>query len=292
LTILEKHPYNCAEEKAAMKTIDVREYNSPTSGIFFRARRRVLSEQTPYQRMEIYETDSHGKVLLLDGLVQTTERDEFFYHEMLVHPAMMAHWRAGSVLIIGGGDGGALREVLRYPIRQAVLVEIDARVIEACGRHFPGLAASFGDRRAEVFIGDGSQFIMGTERRFDVIVVDSSDPVGPSAVLHRRAFYAALKRCLRPGGVIAAQAGAPLFHLEHLRKKRAFLKQLFAFALYYVGPVPTYPGGLWCYAFLSDRVNPLKRLGRSVPGKLKYYNPEVHRAAFALPEFLRERPRI
>jgi spermidine synthase len=275
-----------------MKTIDIREFHTPTSGIFFRARRRVLAEKTPYQKMEIYQTDSYGKVLLLDGLVQTTEKDEFFYHEMLVHPAMMAHRGAEEVLIIGGGDGGALREVLRYRVKKALLVEIDARVIEVCGKHFPGLAASFGDKRAEIFVGDGSRFIRDTGRRFDVILVDSSDPVGPSAVLHRRAFYAALRRCLRPGGVIAAQAGAPLFHLEHLRMKRAFLKELFSFALYYVGPVPTYPGGLWCYAFLSDRVNPLRRLRRRAPGKLKYYNQEVHRAAFALPEFLEERPRL
>lgn len=251
----------------------------------------MLSEKTPFQKIEVYETDSHGRVLLLDGLVQTTESDEFFYHEMLVHPAMMSHPQPRQILIIGGGDGGTLREVLRYPVRRAVLVEIDARVIEACRRHFPGLALSFGDKRAEVVVDDGNRFVRDTDLRFDVILVDSSDPVGPSAVLHQRAFYSALKGCLRPGGVIASQAGAPLFHLEHLRKKRIFLKKLFSFALYYLGPVPTYPGGLWCYAFLSDRVDPMNRLPKRVPKKLRYYNPGVHRAAFALPEFLKDRRR-
>ena len=273
-----------------MKTTEFREFHTPTSGIFFRAKRRVFSEKTPFQKMEVYETASHGRVLLLDGLVQTTEKDEFFYHEMLVHPAMMSHPRPRDVLIIGGGDGGALREVLRHPIRGAVLVEIDARVIEVCWKYFPGLAASFGDKRAEIVVDDGNRFIRETDRRFDVILVDSSDPVGPSAVLHQKAFYAALKRRLRPGGIIAAQAGAPLFHLEHLRKKRLFLQRLFSFALYYLGPVPTYPGGLWCYAFLSDRVNPMKRLRRDVPRKLRYYNTDIHRSAFALPEFLKDRP--
>jgi spermidine synthase len=172
-----------------------------------------------------------------------------------------------------------------------VLVEIDARVIEVCQRHFPGLALSFRDRRARVEVADGNRFIRRTERRFDVILVDSSDPVGPSAVLHQRAFYAALKKRLEPGGIIAAQAGAPLFHLEHLMKKRVFLKDLFSHALYYVGPVPTYPGGLWCYAFLSDRIDPLKHLRKSPPGGLKYYNADIHRAAFALPEFLKDRRR-
>jgi spermidine synthase len=272
-----------------MKTTEFREFHTPTSGIFFRAKRRLLFEKTPFQRIEIYETASHGRVLLLDGLVQTTEEDEFFYHEMLVHPAMMSHPRPRDVLIIGGGDGGALREVLRHRVRSAVLVEIDARVIEVCRKHFPGLAASFGDRRAEIVVDDGNRFIRETDRRFDVILVDSSDPVGPSAVLHRKAFFAELKRCLRPGGIIAAQAGAPLFHLEHLRKKRFFLKKLFSFALYYLGPVPTYPGGLWCYVFLSDRVDPRKSLRKNIPRKLKYYNSDVHRVAFSLPEFLKDR---
>jgi len=274
-----------------MKTTEIREFHTPTSGIFFRAKRRVLSEKTAFQKMEVYETTSHGLVLLLDGLVQTTEKDEFFYHEMLVHPAMMSHPRPRDILIIGGGDGGALREVLRHPVRSAVLVEIDARVIEVCRKHFPGLASSFGDKRAEIVVDDGNRFIRQTDRRFDVILVDSSDPVGPSAVLHQEAFYAALKKCLRLGGIIAAQAGAPLFHLEHLRKKRIFLKELFSFALYYLGPVPTYPGGLWCYAFLSDRVDPRKRLRKKVPKKLKYYNSDVHHGAFALPEFMRDRRR-
>ncbi|MBP1766891.1 MAG: spermidine synthase [Candidatus Aminicenantes bacterium] len=273
-----------------MKASEIREFHTPGSGIFFRAERLLLSEKTPYQKMEIYETSSHGRVLFLDGLVQTTEKDEFFYHEMLVQPAMMAHPRPREVLIIGGGDGGTLREALRHPVRNAVLVEIDERVIEACRKHFPGLSSSFRDKRAEVVVGDGNRYVRETSRRFDVILVDSSDPVGPSEVLHQKDFYAALKNRLRPGGIIAAQAGAPLFYLEHLLQKRAFLEELFTFALYYLGPVPTYPGGLWCYAFLSDRVDPLKRRSRDVPGKLKYYNGEVHRAAFALPEFLKRTP--
>jgi spermidine synthase len=272
-----------------VKSTEFREFHTPTSGIFFRAKRRLLSEKTLFQKMEIFETESYGRVLMLDGLVQTTEKDEFFYHEMLVHPALMSHPRPRDVLIIGGGDGGALREVLRHRVRSAVLVEIDSRVIEACREYFPGLAASFRDKRETVAVDDGNRFIRETERRFDVILVDSSDPVGPSAVLHQRAFYVALKKRLKTGGIIAAQAGAPLFHLEHLREKRRFLRKLFRFALYYLGPVPTYPGGLWCYVFLSDRVDPLQGRRRRPPEKLKYYNCDVHRAAFALPEFLKAR---
>jgi spermidine synthase len=270
-----------------MRTIEIREAHTPSSGIFFRARRRLVSEKTRFQKIDIYQTDSFGRVLLLDGLVQTTEKDEFFYHEMLVHPAMMSHPSPENVLVIGGGDGGALREVLRYPVKSAVLVEIDARVIEVCRKWFPGLARSFADPRAELAVEDGNRYIRKTDRRFDVIVVDSSDPVGPSAILHQKGFFAALKERLRPGGLIVAQAGSPLFHLDHLRVKRRFLERLFKRALYYLSPVPTYPGGLWCYALLSDRIDPLEIRRRRPPKKLKYYNPDIHRAAFSLPEFLK-----
>jgi spermidine synthase len=272
-----------------MKKAEIREFHTPSSGIFFRAKKRLLSERTPFQKMEVYETDSYGRVLILDGLVQTTQKDEFFYHEMLVHPALMCHPRPKDVLIIGGGDGGALREVLRYPVKRAVLVEIDVRVIEVCRKRFPGLAASFGDSRVEVIVDDGNRFVRETDRWFDVILVDSSDPVGPSAILHQSDFFAALKRRLRTGGIIAAQAGAPLFHRDHLIRKRRFLKKLFKSARYYLGPVPTYPGGLWCYAFLSDGVDPLRPQRRRPPKQLKFYNLAVHQAAFALPEFLKDR---
>jgi spermidine synthase len=268
---------------------DIREYHTPSSGLFFKPRRRLLSTRTRFQKMEIYETDSFGRVLLLDGLVQTTERDEFFYHEMLVHPAMSIHGRPEQVLIIGGGDGGALREVLRYGVKRASLVEIDAAVIEACRKYFPGLACSFEDPRALVKIADGNDFIRNSGESFDVVLVDSSDPVGPSAVLHERGFFASLKKRLRPGGIIAAQAGSPLFHLDHLRRKAAFLKKLFRFAAYYLGPAPTYPGGFWCYAFLSDEVDPATAAAPSLPPGLRYFNLEIARAALALPEFLHPR---
>jgi len=269
-----------------MAARDVREYHTPSSGIFFVPRRRLLSSKTPFQKMEIYETDSFGRVLLLDGLVQTTERDESFYHEMLVHPALSLHPAPESVLIIGGGDGGALREVLRYPVRRASLVEIDEAVIKACREYFPGLSSSFDDPRANVVVADGNEFIRRAGESYDVVLVDSSDPVGPSAVLHEKRFFSRLKKRLKPGGIIAAQAGSPLFHLDHLRRKAAFLGESFRFARYYFGPAPTYPGGFWCYAFLSDGVDPLSAVARGVPAGLKYYNLGIGRAAFAQPEFL------
>ncbi len=265
------------------RPLEFREYHTPTNGIFFIARRRLLKARTPFQKIEVFETDSFGRVLVLDGLVQTTENDEFFYHEMLVHPALIAHPNPRRVLIIGGGDGGTLREVLRYPVEKAQLIEIDAAVVSAARKYFPSLSSSFLDPRAEVFIADGNTFIRQSDERFDVILVDSSDPVGPATVLHQKDFYGHLKDRLEPGGIIAAQSGSVFFQRSQLRKKAAFLGQLFRFARFYFGPVPAYPGGWWCYEFLSDRVDPVRPIRRQPPAGLKYYNLEIHRACFARP---------
>ncbi len=264
---------------------EAREYQTPSSGIFFKARKVLYEKKSAFQRIEIIENDFYGRVLFLDGLVQTTEKDEFFYHEMLVHPALSCHFRPEKVMIIGGGDGGALREVLRHPVQKAWLVEIDQEVIRACEKFFPWLDEALSDPRAELAIADGFEFIQRTTEKFDVIIVDSSDPVGPSAILHDRDFYARLKKALKPGGIIAAQAGSQWLHLEEHLKKASFLGRLFKLARFYFGPVPTYPVGTWCYNFLSDRIDPLAVKKLRIPTGLRYYNEEIHRASFALPAF-------
>jgi len=268
---------------------EAREQQTPSSGIYFRIQKVLYEKKSPFQNIEIISNPEFGRVLLLDGLVQTTEKDEFYYHEMLVHPAMASHPEPRNVLIIGGGDGGALREVLRYPVERALMVEIDGQVVEACREHFGWLQPSFADERAELEIGDGNVFIRETREKFDVIIVDSSDPVGPSAILHEKAFYQALRKKLRPGGIIAAQAGSLMLHLEQHARKSAFLRKMFSHASMYLGPVPTYPVGLWCYHFLSETVDPLSRKSLNVPQGLRYYNRDIHRGAFALPNFLRDK---
>lgn len=270
------------------RTIEYREEQTPTSGIYFMAARRLYRGRSRFQRIDVFENDAFGRVLFLDGLVQTTEKDEFFYHEMLVHPALLRHPRPRRVLIIGGGDGGALREVLRHPVDKVSLVEIDGQVVDVCREHFGWLQPALRSGRAELIIDDGNAFLGATKDRFDVILVDSSDPVGPSTVLHQRAFYEKIKRALNPGGIAAAQAGALLYHLDSHRRKNAFLRTLFRYARFYTGPTPTYPGGTWCYVFCSDRVPPIGRLRRTPPG-LRFYNPQIHRAAFALPNLLAEK---
>lgn len=267
---------------------EAREYQTKSSGIFFKADKVLFEGRSNFQTIEIIKNKHYGNVLLLDGLVQTTEADEFYYHEMLVHPAMASHPKPANVLIIGGGDGGALREVLKHPVKKACLVEIDEQVVNACRKHFPWLKSDFQDGRAELIIDDGNKFIRETDEKFDIILVDSSDPVGPSTVLHEKKFYQGLKACLAPGGIIAAQAGSAMLHMESHATKNKFITRMFKHASFYLGTVPTYPVGLWCYNFMSDGVDPLGGRKLRVPSGLKYYNPEIHKAAFALPDFMKQ----
>lgn len=265
---------------------EFREYHSSSSGLFFKAK-RLHSEDSALQRIEVLENEAFGKILLLDGLVQTTERDDYFYHEMLVHPALVVHPSPEHVLIIGGGDGGVLREVLRYSIRKAVLVEIDPKVIQISEAYFPWLTSALADGRSELVIDDGRAFVEKTTERFDAVFVDSSDPVGPSSVLHEKSFYENLKGRLNNDGIVAAQLGSPLYHRQSIARSVEFLVEIFRKVQLYVSPVPTYPGGIWCYGFLSDEVSATD-MRRDPLAALKYYNADIHRASFALPNFLKD----
>jgi spermidine synthase len=267
---------------------EIREYHSSSGGFFFKVKSLPYSHQSSYQKIEVIENEYFGKVLLLDGLVQTTERDEFYYHEMLVYPAFMTHPSPQDILIIGGGDGGALKEILRYPVKRLWLVEIDSQVIEASKKFFPWLSPGLEDERVELVIEDGNEFIQKTNRKFDVVLVDSSDPVGPSSCLHEEDFYKELKGCLNPEGVVVTQSGSPFYHLEELTKKSVFLNKIFKVVSFYTGPVPSYPGGTWCYVYLSDEINPLE-LKRDPPAGLKYFNQDIHKMAFSLPNFLKDK---
>ena len=268
-------------------SIEFKEYYTPSSGIFFKASKQLYKQDSPYQKIEVIENEHFGRILLLDGLVQTTEKDEFFYHEMLVHPAFLSHPEPRSVLIIGGGDGGVLKEVLRYPVENVCLVEIDPQVIKVSQEYFPWLSTCLKNERTELIIADGTEFIGQTNKTFDIVCVDSSESVGPSVSLHEEDFYQNMKRCLREDGIIAAQAGSPFYHLDSIRKKNDFLKSLFKIVNFYSSPVPTYPGGSWAFVFLSDKVHPSDIKGNP-PEELKYFNPDIHRAAFSLPNFFKD----
>ena len=258
--------------------------------LFFRVgiKRIICRKKTPYQKTEIFETYPLGKLFALDDIVMLTERDEAFYHEMLVHPAMFLNQNPRDVLIIGGGDGGTLRETLRHrSVRKVTMVEIDGGVVEACRKYLPGInQGAFADKRADIKIMDGARFLRQTKSKFDIILVDSTDPIGPGKILFTRPFYQSAHRALNKNGLFACQSGSPFYQGKVLRKSYLKLKNIFPWGKVYLGFVPTYPGALWSFCLASRTVYDLSR-SIKIPFPTKFYNSQIHQAAFKLPEFLK-----
>lgn len=255
-------------------------------------RRWLVRRRTPYQRLDLAETETHGRVLALDGKFMLSERDEFFYHEMLVHPALLAHPFPRHVLIVGGGDGGALREVLRHPVERVTLVEIDPEVVEVAKEWLPSVhQGAFFDPRARVETLPGEQFLPHHPGEFDVVLLDSTDPIGPGAALFQASFFQDCRRALRPGGVLALQAGSPWFHPEELRGVVHALKTLFPAVLPYLGFVPLYPSGMWAYVLAMEKLPEPEELAQRFAERrlsTRYFCPEVFQAATVLPPFVAE----
>lgn len=235
--------------------------------------------------------------MVLDGIVQTTEGDEFIYHEMLAHVPLFAHGSAGRVLIVGGGDGGMLREVVRHrEVGRVVQVEVDAGVIETCREHLPRHSAgAFDDPRVEIVIEDGARFVAETTERFDVVISDSTDPIGPGTALFSPEFYAGCRRCLAPGGVLVTQNGVAFLQPEVAGATSRELARQFRDWHFYSAAVPTYVGGIMLFGWGTDdeslRRLPAETLRNRYEAagiRTRYYNPEVHVASFALPEYVRE----
>jgi spermidine synthase len=253
----------------------------------------VYRGRTAYQEAIVFESPILGRILVLDGIVQTTERDEFIYHEMISHVAIMAHGAAQDVLIIGGGDGGALEEVLKHQsVVRATMVELDPGVVELARRYLPGISrGAFDDPRTELIIGDGVRFVAEADRQFDVIVVDSTDPVGPGEVLFTEAFYADCRARLRPGGILVAQSGNPFMERARLNACLARLGGVFRDASFILTSVPAYLGGPFVLAWGCDdpgkRALPAAQLAaHPMPAGLRCYTPAVHAAAFVHPPWL------
>jgi len=257
---------------------------------------KVLHEEhTGHQHLVIFENARMGRVMALDGVVQTSEADEFIYHEMLAHVPILAHGLARRVLIIGGGDGGVLREVARHrDIERITLVEIDAALVELCRELLPNHSAgAFDDPRLNLLIDDAMHFVAGCAETFDVIICDAPDPVGPGEALFCEDFYRACRRCLNEGGILVAQNGAPFMQLGELQGTARRLHGLFADWHFYQAAVPTYLGGAMAFAWgactAESRKLPLETLLQRYVGSgivTRYYNPHVHQAAFALPQYV------
>lgn len=257
---------------------------------------RVLFEgRTQFQDARIFENATFGKVMTLDGVVQTTEGDEFIYHEMLAHVPLFALDKPQDVLIIGGGDGGCLEEVLKHPVRSATMVELDGGVVDIAKQHLRSICGNaFEDPRTNLIVGDGAKFMAETDRQFDLIIIDSTDPIGPGEVLFSESFYRDCRRCLTERGILITQNGVPFLQRPELDKSLSLFRALFTHAGFYLIVVPTYAGGfmaLGCASNGTDVPNVAPELlasrYESAGFETRYYNTELHRACFAAPNFLR-----
>ncbi|MFV3306749.1 polyamine aminopropyltransferase [Pseudomonas sp. NY15181] len=257
---------------------------------------RMLHEvRTEHQHLVIFENARMGRVMALDGVIQTTEADEFIYHEMLTHVPILAHGAAKRVLIIGGGDGGMLREVSKHAsVEHITMVEIDGTVVDMCKEFLPNHSkGAFDDPRLNLVIDDGMRFVATTTEKFDVIISDSTDPIGPGEVLFSENFYQACHRCLSEGGVLVTQNGTPFMQLDTVRNTAGRMNGLFADWHFYQAAVPTYIGGSMTFAWGSTNpalrhvdVATLAQRFAASGIQTRYYNPAIHQGAFALPQYV------
>jgi len=263
-------------------------------GIAIKQQEVLFSDQSPFQKVEIIDTDSTlGKILTLDDLMMTTEGDEFHYHEMISHVPMMQHPEPKSVLVIGGGDGGTVREVLKHKtVERVVLCEIDGMVIDACKKFLPTIACELDNPKCEILVQDAIEYIKNKENEFDIVLIDSTDPMGPGEGLFTEEFYTNVKRSLKKGGIVAAQSESPFVNKEEIKKMYTLLKKVFPIVSTFTSNIPTYPGGYWAWAFCSETVKPLEYINEErceeITKSCKIYNKDYHNARFALPNYLKE----
>ena len=250
------------------------------------------SERSDWQKIDVYRSDFHGHVLTLDDLVMLTSRDEFVYHEMLVHVPLCAIENPRDVLIIGGGDCGCIREALRHDtVRRVVQCEIDERVTRVSEDYYPWVKSTIADPRVELVFDDGVKFIERNKASFDLIIIDSTDPIGPAVGLFLADFYSRVAAALKPGGVMAAQTEAPFWYPVELGKIHGQMREAFRHVEHYWGTIPTYPSGSWTWAFASNDRGPQDHLDvrrvEAIERGTRYWNRGVHRACFELPNFVK-----
>lgn len=264
------------------------------SSIGYRVGEKLADETTPFQHIEVWRTTDWGNLMVIDGCIMLTSRDNFLYHEMMTHPALYTHPAPRDVAIIGGGDCGTLREVLRHPeIESVVQIDIDERVTRLAEEHFPELCESNADPRAQLLFDDGIRYMANAPpESLDVVIVDSTDPVGPAEGLFNAKFYASCFCALRAGGILVQQSESPLVLLDLIQSMRAAMRGVgFTSIRTLPFPQPCYPTGWWSCT-LARKDGPLdafrERDAASKPFATRYYNAAIHRAALAQPEFMRE----
>lgn len=245
-----------------------------------------------FQEVDVVDTVALGRMLFLDGMVMTSERDEFIYHEMIAHIPMLAHPNPKNVLVIGGGDGGTIREVLKHPaVERAVLCEIDGEVIEVCKKYLPSIAGKLDDPKVEIEVRDGAAYIAEHPNTFDVILIDSTDPNGPGEKLFTQEFYGHVLAALTEQGIMACQSESPVAVPEECVRINRLLKSVFPYVQPYTACIPSYPGGQWTWSFCSKGLKPLESINTPVASQLektcRFYNQDIHKAVFVLPNYVK-----
>jgi spermidine synthase len=266
------------------------EKQTKNHGITTRINKTLHHDRSEFQTLDVIETAEFGNMLVLDGMVMTTDRDEFVYHEMITHIAMNTHPNPKNVLVVGGGDGGAIREILRYPsVEQAVLAEIDGKVIEASKQFFPKIAGGLNDPRVDIQVADGIQHVRDNKDKYDVILVDSTEPVGPAVGLFQKPFYEEIYEALKEDGIMVAQTESPWFNRDLIRQVFRDISGTFPITRLYTASIPTYPSGLWSFTIGSKKYDPLHVDESKLHAfDTRYYRPELHKALFSLPQFVLE----
>lgn len=273
-----------------MKGLWFTELQTKRMALSLQIKESLHKEVSEFQEISMVDTYEFGRMLLLDGIVMTTIKDEFVYHEMITLPALNTHLNPKKVLVIGGGDGGAIREIIKHPkVEQATLCEIDGRVIEVSKKFLPEISGALEDSKVEVLVADGIKHIQESKNTYDVICVDSTDPIGPAVGLFAKDFYQGIYNALKDDGLFVAQTESPWVNEEFIKRVYDDISGIFPITKLYLANVPTYPTGLWSFTMGSKKYDPLKVEKSSIPNtNTKYYTPNIHFGAFNLPPFVED----
>ncbi|MBE0449485.1 MAG: polyamine aminopropyltransferase [Clostridia bacterium] len=271
------------------------EKHTDTVDFSIKVKKHFYSETSPFQQIDFFESEEFGTFFTLDGLMMVNEKDEFVYHDMITHVAMATNPDIKRVLVIGGGDGGTVRELTRYPhIEKIDMVEIDEMVVRACEKYLPITSSKLTDTRVSLYFEDGLKFIHGKENVYDLILVDSTDPIGPGEGLFSEAFYNDCYAALSENGILINQHESPYYpsYAREMKRSHSKIKKLFPISQVYQFHMPTYPSGHWLFGFASKRLDPIKDFKPEIWSELgietKYYNTDLHVGCFALPTFVKK----
>ncbi len=268
----------------------VKEQQTDNLALSCRVSKILHREKTPFQDMAVVDTLQYGRMLVLDNIIQTTVGDEFVYHEMITHVALNTHPSPKRVLVIGGGDGGAVREIVKHTsIEKVVHCEIDGAVIEVAKKYLPEISCALDNPKVEIIIDDGIKHVRENKQTYDVIVVDSPDPIGPAEGLFSAGFYEDLAAALKDDGIFVAQTESPFINRDLIPRLYRDIAGIFPITRLFLANVPTYPGGLWSFTMGSKKYDPLGVDRKKIPElKTRYYSPAIHQACFVLPPFVQE----